>query len=113
MVIIGHPSLHHLDRLTVERIYTGNVVEVDGQHVCAYDLPIGDPLRGRFLARWLGTDEDRYTAYWTVRRYVGKGVPPLEVASTADVIRLVSTRPGAVGYIDEADVTPGMNVVAR
>lgn len=113
VVIIGHPSLHHLDRLTVERIYTGKVVEAYGQHVCALDLPVGDPLRNRFLARWLGTDEDRYTAYWTVRRYVGKGTPPEVVPSVAKLVRLVTTQPGCIGYADDADLLPGTNVLAR
>lgn len=113
VVVIGHPSVPRLDRVVVERIYTGKIVEVGELRIMPLDLPPDSPVRSRFLSRWLGRDEARYAAYWTVRRYVGKGVPPLEVASTADVIRLVSTKPGAVGYIDEADVTPGMNVVAR
>ncbi len=113
VVLIGHPSVPRLDRMAVERIYTGKIVEVGDQRIMPLDLPPDSPVRSRFLSRWLSRDEARYTAYWTVRRYVGKGVPPLEVATTADVIRLVSTKPGAVGYIDEADVTPGMNVVAR
>ena len=113
VVIIGHPSLHHLDRLTVERIYTGKVVEVDGQHVCALDLPVGDPLRNRFLARWLGTDEDRYTAYWTVRRYIGKGAPPKELDHSTDIISLVQSTPGAIGYIDANELKPGMNLLLR
>lgn len=113
VVLIGHPTVPRLDRTAVERIYTGRIVEVGEQRIVPLDLPPDSPLRIRFLARWLSRDEARYAAYWTVRRYVGKGVPPLEVSSTAEVIRLVATRPGAVGYIDEADVTPGMNVVAR
>ena len=88
-------------------------VEVGELRIVPLDLPPDSPLRSRFLSRWLSRDEAGYAAYWTVRRYVGKGAPPLEVASPAEVIRLVATRPGAVGYIDEADLTPGMNVVAR
>ncbi|WP_374244269.1 hypothetical protein [Zoogloea sp.] len=113
VVLIGHPSVPRLDRAAVERIYTGKVVEVGELRIVPLDLPPDSPLRSRFLSRWLSRDEAGYAAYWTVRRYVGKGAPPLEVASPAEVIRLVATRPGAVGYIDEADLTPGMNVVAR
>ena len=77
-----------LDHLMVERPDVQNI-----------DLMILAGFCRNCLADWyrdaaeergieLSRDEARYTAYWTVRRYVGKGVPPLEVASTADVIRL-------------------------
>lgn len=113
VVLIAHPSVPRLDRATVERIYTGKVVEVAGIRVTPIDLPVGDVVRNRFLARWVGRDEERYTAYWTVRRYVGKGVPPREAVNAAEVNRLVAALPGGIGYIDEADLRPGVNVVAR
>lgn len=113
VVLIGHPQVPGLDRVTIERIYTGKVVEVGGVRVEHLDLPPDNPLRTRFLGRWLGSDEERYTAYWTVRRYVGKGAPPPEAATAADVIRIVGSRPGAIGYIDSNDIKAGMNVVAR
>jgi hypothetical protein len=113
VVLIGHSAVPRLDRVTVERIFTGKVVEVGGIRVTPIDLPVGDAVRNRFLARWLGKDEERYTAYWTVRRYVGKGVPPQEAASAAEVIRQVAAMPGGIGYIDEAELKAGMNVVAR
>ena len=40
------------------------------------NLKSGVRLRGQFLADLLGMDEERYVAYWTVRRYIGKGAPP-------------------------------------
>lgn len=113
VVVIAHPSVPRLDGVTVERIYTGKVVEVGGVRVMPLDLTPGHPLRGRFLARWLEKDEERYLAYWTVRRYVGKGVPPTQVPTTAEMIRLVSATPGTVGYVDEADLKPGVNVLIR
>ena len=52
-------------------------------------------------------------AYWTVRRYIGKGAPPREITKSADLIRFVTTTPGAIGYVDAADVQPGLNVLLR
>lgn len=117
VVVIAHPSVPRLDNVTVERLYTGKIVEVGGVRVTPFDLVAGHPLRGRFLARWLDRDEDRYSAYWTVRRYVGKGVPPSQVPTTAEMIRRVGATPGAVGYVDEADmkgdVKAGLTVLVR
>ena len=113
VVIIGNANLRQLDANTVARIYTGKVIEVNGVAVTAVNASTGSPVRNRFLQAYLKQDEDKYTAYWTVRRYIGKGASPRELTRSADVIYFVNSTPGAIGYIDEADVEPGINVLLR
>ena len=62
---------------------------------------------------FLNQDEDKFTAYWTVRRYIGKGAPPREMSKSSDIIRFVTSTPGAIGYIDESELRPGLNVLLR
>jgi ABC-type phosphate transport system substrate-binding protein len=112
VIIIAHPSVRKIDILTVQRIFTGKIIETAGVHVVAVNLGSG-ALRDRFLRRFLNQDDDKYTAYWTVRRFIGKGTPPREVSNAAEVINFVQTTPGAIGYIDESEIKPGLNVVAR
>ena len=113
VVIVAHGNVRKLDVTQVQRIYTGRLVELAGQALLPVNQAPGSLMRQRFLNDYLQQDEDRYTAYWTVRRYVGKGTPPHEVRQTAEMIDYVSKTPGAIGYIDEADLPPGMNVVLR
>jgi ABC-type phosphate transport system substrate-binding protein len=113
VVVIGHASIKELTVTTVARIFTGRVIEVDGVAVTAINANIGNPLREHFLRIYLGQDEDKYTAYWTVRRYIGKGASPREFGNTNDIIDFVTTTPGAVGYIRESDIRPGLNVLLR
>lgn len=113
VVVVAHANMHKLDLPTLQRIYTGKVIEVGGVSVSPINLKAGQPLRQRFLADYLQQTDDAYVAYWTVRRYVGKGVPPRELPTVADVISYVQTTPGAVAYLDEADVPASMNVVLR
>ncbi len=114
VVVIGHPSLvGKLDEPTVQKIFTGKVIEVGGVSVTAVNARLGSPMRNQFLQVILHQDEDKYTAYWTVRRYIGKGAPPREMTSSADIITFVTSTPGAVGYIDESDVKPGLNVLLQ
>ena len=113
VVVIGHASLTRLDITTVEKIYTGKVIEVDGIVVKPVNATSGSAVRNRFLQVYLNEDEDKYTAYWTVRRYIGKGVSPRELTNSADVINFVKSTPGAIGYIDDADVQPGINVLLK
>lgn len=113
VVVIGHASLSRIEATAVEKIFTGKAIEVGGVPVTAINASSGSPLRQRFLQAFLNQDEEKYTAYWTVRRYIGKGAPPKEVASPAEVISFVQSTPGAIGYIDEADLKPGLNVLAK
>jgi ABC-type phosphate transport system substrate-binding protein len=113
VVVIGDARLARLDPLTLEKVYTGRIIEVDGIPVTAVNANSGSAIRNRFLQVYLNQDEDKYTAHWTVRRYIGKGTPPRELPSSVEVINFVKSTPGAIGYIDEADVPPGVNVLLK
>lgn len=113
VVVIGHPGVSGVDPPTLEKIYTGRVIEVNGTFVIAVNAAPGSELRNRFLQTYLHQDEDKYTAYWVVRRYIGKGASPRELPSSADVIRFVNSTPGAIGYVTDADVQPGMNILLK
>ncbi|MBK9136464.1 MAG: hypothetical protein IPM15_19485 [Betaproteobacteria bacterium] len=112
-VVIGHPNVPRVDAATLQRLYTGRAIEVAGQPVTVVGIVAGHPLRERFLMQVVGLDDERYVAYWTVRRHVGRGAPPREFRTSADVAAHVLATPGALGYVAAADVTPGMNVVLR
>jgi ABC-type phosphate transport system substrate-binding protein len=113
VVVIGHPGLSKLDGATVQRIFTGKVIEVGGVPVTAVNAIAGSSVRREFLERIVEQNEEKYTAYWTVRRYIGKGAPPRELPTSAEVIRFVMATPGAVGYIDDGDLRAGLNVLLR
>lgn len=113
VVLIGNANVPKMDVETVQKIYTGKFITVNGVNVTPVSLKAGSPLRNAFLATFLNQDEEKYTGYWTVRRYVGKGTPPLELNSSEEIIQFVSSTAGALGYIDETDLKENMNVVAR
>ena len=102
-----------MDALTVKKIYTGKFIAVAGVSVTPVALKSGSQERTRFLREYLDEEDEKYDAYWTVRRYIGKGTPPVELESAADVIRYVLNTPGGIGYIDAVELRPGLNVVTR
>lgn len=112
-VVIGHQGLPPLDAKTLERIYTGKIVELSGMRLTPVNLPPRNPLRERFLQVYLGQDEAKYTGYWTVRRYIGKGTPPRELRTPHEIVQFVAQAAGAIGYVDEADVSPETLVLLR
>ncbi|GAB2180595.1 hypothetical protein DLREEDagrD3_08180 [Denitratisoma sp. agr-D3] len=113
VVVIGNANLAKLNPTQVERIYTGRTIEVNGVAVQPVDAVQGSALRKRFLETYLQQDEAKYIGYWTVRRYIGKGVPPREIGSVAELLDYVQNTPGAIGYVDESELRPGVNVLLR
>ena len=113
LVLIGHNTLPKTDISTIQRLYSGRVVSL-GQHPATpINLLPGDPLRQQFLSLYLAQSEEQYTGYWLVRRYVGKGTPPLEAATINEIIRIVESTPGAVGYVPLSRVPNGANIIFR
>ena len=113
IVVIGNSNVPKMDVVTIQKVYTGKFISVAGVNITPIGAKPGNPVRNRFLQDFLNQDEEKYTAYWTVRRYIGKGAPPAELTSAEDVIRYVQSTPGAVGYIDEAELKQGLNIIAR
>ncbi|PQJ96612.1 hypothetical protein [Chromatium okenii] len=112
-VIIGHVDTPSLDQITLQRIYTGKTVTINGIRVTPVNLSPGNELRIGFLRNYLQEDEAEYIGYWTVRRYIGKGAPPQELKSSDDVLQFVIQNLGAIGYVDEMELTPEVKVLLK
>ena len=113
VVIVGNSNVPKIDVATVQKIYAGKFISVEGVNITPVSLKTGSTQREQFLQIFMNQDEEKYTAYWTVRRYVGKGTPPNELESAAEVIKFIQSTPGAVGYIDETEVKDGVRVLLR
>ena len=111
--MLGHGSLQKTDLATLRRLYTGRVVSLNQQPATPLNLPPGHPLREQFLVSILAQNEEQYSGYWLVRRYVGKGAPPQELASPEEIIRVINTTPGAVGYVPLSKVPAGGNIIFK
>lgn len=113
LVVIGHSALQKTDLATLQRLYTGRVVSLNQQPATPLNLPPGHPLREQFLTDILGQTKEQYSGYWLVRRYVGKGTPPQELPSPEEIIRSISSTPGAVGYLPLSKVPAGSNIIFK
>jgi hypothetical protein len=98
----------------LQRIYLGKVIEVNGRPVIPVNLREGNATRKEFMHTVISQDDDKYVAYWTVRRYIGKGSPPREFDTVEQQLEFVRATPGAVGYVDQdVDVRQGVRTVLR
>ena len=114
VLVVAHPDTPALDEQTVQKIYLGKIVEIDGRPIIPVNLAKGSAMRKNFMERILAQDDDKFIAYWTVRRYIGKGSPPREFASLQEQLEFVRSTPGAVGYLaGGADVMQGLKTLLR
>lgn len=113
VLVIGHPGLPKTDKVTLQRIYTGRAITLGQQPVAPVNLPPGSTARDEFLHGYMDQTEEQYTGYWLVRRYVGKGTPPLELPTVEEVVKFVQSVPGAVGYVPASQLPRGANVILR
>ncbi len=113
VVIIAHSDVPHLTPESLQKLFTGRSVSVEGVLITPINAQQGSDLRRDFLNDYLNQTEDKYQAYWTVRQFVGKGRPPKSFNNKDDIIQFVRSTKGAVGYLHSKDVPSDMNVVLR
>lgn len=77
----------------------------NGETIRPIDLSSKSTVRVRFTRVVLKKTAAQLKTYWSQQIFSGKGVPPPELPTPADVISYVMANPGAVGYVP-ADVDP-------
>lgn len=112
LAVVANRDTPALSEEALRKLYLGKIVEVDGKQIIPVNLSRGNALRREFMEQVLVHDDDKFTAYWTVRRYIGKGSPPREFATVQDQIEFLRSTPGAVGYVEGGtDAAPGLKTV--
>ena len=110
VAVIVNPAVA-TSSLTVEQVsqlFMGRMKALpDGTVVAPVDLAEGMPVRLQFIERVLGKNEQQLRSYWSRMIFTGKGQPPRSVGSAADVVKMVSSSPGFIGYVDTKDVVAG------
>jgi ABC-type phosphate transport system substrate-binding protein len=112
VVVVNPANGNALDGKIVQRIFLGKDKKYkDGTETIAINQDASSALRENFDQEVLGRNSSQVSAYWSKLVFTGKGIPPKEVSSDAEVIDLVSKNPSAIGYIDSASVTDAVKVV--
>ena len=83
----------------------------DGSPVIVFDLERKDEVR-RTYYRFLGIRSSRVKSIWLKRMLSGDAEPPESLASQEEMLKRVSTTPGAVGFVDLAIVNDDVRVIA-
>ncbi|MET3139407.1 ABC-type phosphate transport system substrate-binding protein [Undibacterium sp. GrIS 1.2] len=70
------------------------------------------PIRAEFYKKVLEKEAAQVQAIWARIVFTGKGKPPKEFKSSADIKKTVSENVNAIGYIEKSAVDDSVKVIA-
>jgi ABC-type phosphate transport system substrate-binding protein len=75
-----------------------------------------DPLEGgaareAFYSQVAGKSASQVKAAWSRLMFSGKGTPPKELGSSAEVKKMIASNPNAIGYIEKSAVDGSVKVL--
>lgn len=114
IVVIVNPQ-NPAANLTAEQVaalYLGNASAFpDGGAASLADQPESAGIRGTFYEKATGRSAAQAKATWARLTFTGKGTPPKELKSDADVKAFVASDPKAIGYVDSSVVDGSVKAV--
>ena len=114
LVVVAESSpLAEMDRHEVRQLYMDNASRFEGHAVTVLDMPEDSQQRERFYQAATGKSASQLKSYWARMIFTGQGMPPRQVKSARDMIQQIKQNPGAVGYVQEADIQEGLRVLLR
>jgi len=84
----------------------------NGQTVEPVDLTSKSELRKAFTDDVHGKSVNAIKSYWQQYVFAGKGTPPPEKSSDAEVIEYVQSHTGAIGYVSSDTNASGVKVIS-
>jgi ABC-type phosphate transport system substrate-binding protein len=83
----------------------------DGSPAVPIDQVEASAARDEFYASFVGKSPAQLKAYWSKIIFTGRGQPPKEVSSSAEVKKLIAGNPNAIGYIEQNMVDGSVKVL--
>ena len=116
LVVIVNPK-NAAASLTTEQVaalYLGTTTTFpDGGGVALADQPESAGARNDFYQKATGRSAAQVKATWARITFTGKGTPPKELKSDADVKAFVAGDPKAIGYVDSSAVDGSVKVALK
>lgn len=101
-----------LSKNQVRNIFLGRVTSLpDGSSVTPVDQPEPSPLRDEFYLKVANKSANQAKEHWAILHFTGGGVPPREGTDSRDVIRILNSTPGAIGYIERSSLDSSVKVI--
>jgi ABC-type phosphate transport system substrate-binding protein len=115
VAVIVHPSnAVSVDQAEITRLFTGRGTTFNnGSKATPLNLAESATTRSEFDSKVLSKSSSQMKAYWSKLVFTGKGTPPKEVTSDAEMKAIVAADATAIGYIDASAVDASVKVLAK
>ncbi|MCP3923540.1 MAG: phosphate ABC transporter substrate-binding protein [Desulfobacterales bacterium] len=112
LAIVVHPSNDNTLIISqLRKIYLGKSLTFpDGSHVIPIDTTSEESFKF-FLKNVLQKNEAGLHSYWSRMLFSGKGKPPKEVNSSADVLEIITKNKSAIGYVEVDKIDSRVKVI--
>jgi ABC-type phosphate transport system substrate-binding protein len=112
--VIVHPDnpTSTLQRDDVSRLFLKKITHwSDGRTATPVDLVESSAAREAFSRDVHHRPPSAIKKYWQQMVFSGESAPPPEVATEEDVLAMVSSDPGAIGYVSDEAVLRGVKIL--
>ncbi len=115
VAVIVNPAVSaDIDAASVSGLFLGRTRSLpDGTPLAPVVQSSGSAVTDEFCRGALKKTSSQFSAYWSKLVFTGKGKPPKEAASDAEVMALVAANPGMIGYVDAAAVDGSVRVALK
>jgi len=115
VAVIVHPSnAAALNADVVSKLFLGREKSFPGGATAVpLSLTEGSAAASEFNDKVLKKSFSQLKAYWSKLLFTGKGTPPKEVSSDAEMLQLVANNPNMIGYVDAKSVDSSVKVVLK
>jgi len=112
-VIVHKDNASTFDKKSIRKLYMGKAKKFDnGRNALVINASKGSTQRNDFNKSVIGRSSSQINAYWSKLVFTGKGIPPKELSSDAEVLSTVTENKDTIGYVDSSAVTAAVKVVA-
>ena len=114
VVIVGGHATPELSKDLAKQIFLKKIdVLPNGIAAVPFDLTDENYIKWDFYKKLAGKEPDQMHSYWSRALFNGVGSPPVQLKTALELEERLMSIPGAIGYVDEKDVSPGMKVLLR
>lgn len=109
VIVSAQGSLNELNRSELVHLYMGRLNRLpSGLNALPLDLA---EAREVFYQELVNKPLSEINAYWARLVFSGRASPPRTIATVDEMLDIVASNPGAIGYIHRADVDERVRVV--
>jgi len=114
VAIVVHPSnTSDFNKSTIKKLFLGKSKSFsNGRVALLLSSSATAAATKEFNKKVIGKSNSQVNAYWSKMIFTGKGTPPQQLPSPAEIVSAISVNPDAIGYMDTSAVTSAVKVVA-